>query len=1164
MLFIFESYVLDPGRRELRRGDSVVPVQPQVFDLLEYLIRNRGRVVSRDDMLEAVWGGRIVSESTLATRINAARSAIGDDGDSQRLIRTLPRKGIRFVGDVRESQEAPQQTRAPSGPSATAGAAPPRAEAERRHLTVMSCDFVGLRELATQLDPEELGTVHGICQACCAQVASRWDGALIRFADDAATLLFSYPQAHEDDAERAIRAGLDLLERVARLETGRGNALSARIGVATGLVVIGGSGGEGNVIGEAPTVAAALRRGAGPGILLTAPSTQSLLGNLFEYEAYTPAPVAGISSPMPAWRVVRPSAVESRFEALRNKGLTPFFGREEEMALLARKWREAKAGKGGVVLITGEPGIGKSRIVSELEKNLAQSEQYTRMRYQCSPHYRDSALHPIIAQFERAAVLTPDDPPEQRLDKLEAAIAIPAPHRKTALPLLAALLSIPTAGRYPPLAMSPMQQRRQTLGVLLDELEALTRRRPVLVVFEDAHWADPTSLELLDLMIERIRRLPVLALITARPEFEAPWAGLPNASALPLERLGPDEAQAIVEKLAEGQLPPEVSEQIIARTDGVPLFIEELTKDVLDTRLPRDARAQQSNGSGSVPSIPSTLEDTLRARIDRLGPAKDVAQVGAAIGRSFTAKLIAAATGRDAETVAPALERLVEDKLVLQHGAPPDARYTFKHALVQDAAYESLLRSQRIALHARIAAVIESGFPEIVENEPELLAQHCARADLGDKAVGYWLKAGRRAVGRSANIEAISHLRNGLERLSTIAPEQERAQFELQLQLILGQALIAARGYTAPETKRAFARAEELVEKAGDVGQRYSTLYGVFVGHLIGGQIEAASEAIDRIHLLASSEEDEAYLCLVYRLRGNLSFFRGDLHRALDELEKAVALYGPAVQQQLGQHFGPDTGAAAQIFLAMTEWLAGLPESAQRTAQSAIENARKLGNALTLGQVLSLAAQLHYMAQDYDAMLQLSKEGAESCDRAGIRYFGAICRLYQIWAQAWRSEPGEYIKEFRSALAAYEEMGCGLQLGFFHAMLAQLLLAAKRLAEAAKEADGALARVMANGERWWAPEIYRGLGNALLASSSPPDEVEAENAFERAVEEAHRAGALTLELRAATSLAEIASHRGDAADARAVLAKIVAAFGEGIDSAELRTAKALLDRRPSA
>lgn len=1141
-------------------------VQPQVFDLLEYLIRNRSRVVSRDDMLEAVWGGRIVSESTLATRINAARSAIGDDGDSQRLIRTLPRKGIRFVGDVREAHDAPAPP--PSAPAATATAPPaPRAEAERRHLTVMSCDFVGLRELASQLDPEELGTVHGICQACCAQVASRWDGALIRFANDVATLLFSYPQAHEDDAERAIRAGLDLIERVAQLEIGPGSCLSARIGVATGLVVIGGSGGEGSVIGEAPTVAGALRRGAGSGILLTASSTQELLGNLFECEAYELSPVAGISSPMPAWRVVRLSTVESRFEALRNKGLTPFFGREEEMALLARKWREAKAGKGGVVLITGEPGIGKSRMASQLEKTLALNEPHTRLRYQCSPHHRDSALRPIIAQLERVAVLTPDDPPEQRLDKLEAAIAIPAPHRKTALPLLAALLSIPTAGRYPPLAMSPMQQRRQTLGVLLDELEALTRRRPVLVVFEDAHWADPTSLELLDLMIERIRRLPVLALVTARPEFEAPWAGLPNAGTLPLERLGPAETQAIVTKLAEGQaLPPEVSEQIIARTDGVPLFIEELTKDVLDARLQRDERAQRPNGSGTALSIPSTLEDTLRARIDRLGSAKDVAQVGAAIGRSFTFKIIAAATGRDAETLTPALDRLVEDRLMLQHGTPPDARYTFKHALVQDAAYESLLRSQRIALHARIAGVIENQFPELAESEPELVAQHCARADLGDKAVGYWLKAGRRAVSRSANLEAISHLRNGLQRLDTVAAkEEEHARLELQFQLTLGQALIAARGYTAPETKLAFARAEELVEKIGDAGQRYSTLYGVFVGHLIGGQIDAASEAIDRMHQLASSEEDEAYLCLVYRLRGSLSFFSGQLPQALDELDKAVKLYGPAAQQQLAQHFGPDTGAAAQIFLAMTEWLAGLQDSAQRTAQSAVANARALGNTLTLGQVLTLAAQLHYMARDYDAMLQLAREGAESCDRAGIRYFGSICRLYQIWAQGWsqalRSEPGDSIKEFRQGLAAYEDMSCGLQLGFFHAMLAQLLLAAGRPAEAAKEADSALARVMANGERWWAPEIYRGLGNALLALS-PPDEVEAENCFERAAAEARRAGALTLELRAATSLAEIAARRSDGAQARGALAKIVAAFGEGIDSAELRAAKALLDGKP--
>ena len=1155
MIFVFDKYALDPERRELRHGDIVVPVQPQVFDLLEYLIRNRSRVVSRDDMLDAVWSGRIVSESTLATRINAARSAIGDDGESQRLIRTLPRKGLRFVGDVRVLDE--QSRGAETGElSSPVRPTMPRAEAERRHLTVMACDFVGLRELATQLDPEELSATVRLCHDCCAQIASRWGGTLTRFADDGATILFSYPQAHEDDAERAVRAGLDLIDSIPRLESGARH-LTARIGVATGVVVVGGSSTgvtqDSAPIGEAPTLAAALRRVATPGTMLIATGTQGLLGGLFEYEQAGPFSISGFSNPVPAWRVARAIAVETRFEARRTAGLTQFFDREEGTALLLRRWREAKSGKGGLVLISGEPAIGKSRIIAQFTNRLAEHEQLIRLLFQCSPHYRDTALHPFIAHFERIGGFREDDTAEQRLDKLEAAVAIPAPHRKSALPLLAALLSIDTAGRYPALVLSPMQQRRQTLGALLDQIEALARRKPMLLVFEDAHWVDPTSIELLDLLIERIRRLPVLALITFRPEFEAPWAGLPNISTIALERLSAQHTQAMVESLAEGQgLSRDVLSQIVAKTDGVPLFVEELTKNVVESLQPHQARPESIN----LPvSIPSTLEDTLRERLDRLSSVKDVAQVGAAIGRSFSHKVIAAVMSKDASALQQALDRLAKAKLILPQGVPPDTLYTFKHMLLQEAAYQSLLRSQRLALHARIAAVIETEFPEVVDTEPELLAYHCSRAELAEKATGYWLRAGTTAMGRSANLEAINHLRHGLARLDGIASEQDRTRLELQLQLALGQALIAARGYTATETAQAFKRAEELVDSIGDTRQRYSVLYGIFVGHLIAGQVSLASAPMDRMIELASADGDEAYLCMVYRLRGSLSFFRGDLAAAHKELTQAIALYSPRVRERLALHFGPDSGAAAEIFLAMTQWLEGLPDSALRSADSAVRQARELNNSLTIGQVLTLAAQLHYMAGNDNRMFELSKEGNETCERIGIRYFGAICRLYEIWAKARRTRPSEHIKAFRDALKDYEAMGCGLQVGLFHVMLAQLLLAAARPAEAVKEARVALTKLGANDERWWLPEAHRTLAEAILAAPKP-DKAEVEKSFQNAVDAARQTGAMMLELRAATGLAAIASGRNDKAEAKRLLVNVVERFGEGMDSAELRAAKA--------
>jgi DNA-binding winged helix-turn-helix (wHTH) protein/tetratricopeptide (TPR) repeat protein len=1173
LLYFFGNYTLDTDRRELRHPD-LVAVEPQVFDILEYLVRHHDRVVSRDDLIASVWGGRIVSESALSTRINAVRSAIGDDGESQRLIRTLPRKGFRFVGEVRQVDEKgqPRAPRAAASPSSATATVAPRVEAERRHLTVVSCDFVGLRDLATRLDPEELRTVIGACHACCYMAAVRWDGSVARFADDGATIHFSYPQAHEDDAERAVRAGLDLIARIKRLETGQSIALATRIGIATGLVILGElSGASGNgtaheraAFGQAPALAAALRSVTEPNTVLIAASTHGLLGGLFEYQAVGPLALDGFPSAVPAWLITSANLAESRFDALHKTRLTPFVGREEELALLLRRWRQATAGEGQVVLISGEPGIGKSRLVARFAECITEQARYTRLLYQCSPYYCDTPLYPFTAQLERYAVIASDDPPTLRLDKLEAVVAIRGPSRQSAISLLAALLAIPTGDRYPPNTLTPMQQRRQTLAVLLDQLEALAQRQPVLLVFEDVHWADPTSIELLDLMVERIRRLAVLTLITFRPEFKPSWVGLANVSALTLQRLGRRDVQAIVGGVAEGRtLPSEVVEQIISKADGVPLFVEELTKAILESGLlTKDESSYQLSGPLPVLAIPLTLQDSLMARLDRLGPAKEIAQIGSAIGREFSYDLLRAVAQIDDTALRDALARLEVAELASSRGRPANAAYVFKHALVQDAAYGTLLRETRRQLHGRIAKALEDYFPSTVETQPELIAHHLAKAELGEKAIRYWLKAGATAVSRSANLEAISHLHNGLQRLNTVLFDDKRAQLELELQLTLGQAFIAARGYTAGETTAAFARAEELGERIGDAGQRYSALYGIFVGRLIGGHIEAASETIARLRQLAASDEDDAYRCLAHRLHGSLLFFRGDLPIARENLQKAVALYGPSQQKKLAFHFGPDTGSAAQIFLAMTEWLRGRPESALRMAQSAIANARRLENALTLGQVQALAAQLHYMSQDYEGMLQLSREGSDNCERAGILYFGSICRLHQIWSQAWRSNPADYIEEFRHSLATYEEMRCGLQLGLFHSMLAQLLLAAGHPAEAAKEAETALAKITVDGEGWWAPEIHRTLGDVLLAL--PNHEAEAESCYVRAIAEARHTGGLMLEIRAATSLARMMVKRGDEAEARRTLAPIFAQFSEGFDSSDLRAAQAVFAENHAA
>lgn len=1028
-------------------------------------------------------------------------------------------------------------------------------QAERRQVTVMFCDLVGSTELSTRLDPEELRDMVRAYQQVCTEAIGRFEGFVAQYLGDGILAYFGYPATHEGEAERAVRAGLAVLSSVDQISAKAGAKIQIRIGIATGPAVIGDMIGRGTamqiaVTGKTPNLAARIQEFARPGTLVIAQSTQRLIAAQFECRPLGTPPLKGISETIALWQVVRELTDAEQFKVRRER-LLECVGRERELKLLLDRWQLTSDGSGQAVVVSGEAGIGKTRLVALLREQLA-TDSYVSVRLQCAQQYRNSPLQPVIVQMRRAAALDKDDTPSAQLAKIEQLLTLAG--NKEGVPLAASLLSIPFEDRYPSLAMPAARQRAETLEMLVGQIIGLAQNKPVLLTVEDAHWIDPSTEETLTRLLDRLHRHRVMVLVTARPDAASRLVDHPHAMTLMLGRLDADQVkQMIAAVTGNSALAPEVVDRIVQKTDGVPLFIEELTKDVLE-----------SNEHGDRPdipprdlAIPSTLEDTLRARIDRLATVKDVAQVAAALGRSFAYSIIGAVLNQDEEALRLALDRLVEAKLIYQHGAPPEAVYAFKHVLVQDAAYESLLRSQRVALHARIVNVIENQFSSIADDEPELVAHHCSRADLGEKAVDYWLKAGAKAVGRSANLEAISHLRNGLQGLPAVASEQERTRLELALQLTLGQALIAARGYTAAETTQAFARAEQLVEKIGDTRQRYSALYGIFVGHLIAGRIDLASETIARMYQLTRSGQDQSYLCLAYRLRGNLSFFRGDLKASEEELEKAVALFSPQARQQLASQFGPDTGSASQIFLAMTQWLRGKPDSALQSAQSAIAEARQIENALTLGQVLALAAQLHYMGHDYESMLALSKEGGDNCERVGILYFGSICRAYQTWAQAQRANPADYIDEFKQCLAHYETLKSGLQLGLFHVMLAQLLLAAGRRDEAVKESEAALVKIAVNGERWWAPEIYRTLGLALSAS----DQKEASNNFRRAVAEAQRSGALMLELRATADLVRTSAGSADADDALQMLATVLAQFTEGLESGDVRAARTLLKGR---
>jgi class 3 adenylate cyclase len=719
----------------------------------------------------------------------------------------LKELGIRSFGHRRRllnaitalAGELPTRDVAQSATSATSAPTSPRPiDAERRHLTVMFCDLVGSTELSARLDPEDLREVIAAYHRAVADGVAGFDGFVAKYMGDGVLVYFGYPRAHEDDTERAVRAGLGVIEAVGRLDV-KSVKLQARVGIATGLVVVGdligkGSAQEQSVVGETPNLAARLQALAGPNAVVIAASTRRLVGNLFEYRDLGTFEVKGITGAVPAWQVLRSSALESRFEALRGSALTQLVGRDEELNLLLRRWERAKAGDGQVVLVSGEAGIGKSRLTAELAERL-HAEPHIRLRYFCSPYYQDSALYPFTDQLGRAAGFARDDAPEGKLKKLGLLLARAEPPDED-LALLADLLSLPAPEPHALPNLSSQQKKERTLETLVRQLDGLARKQPVVMVFEDAHWIDPTSRELLDLTVDRVRSLSVLLVVTFRPDFQPPWTGQPQVTMLALNRLDRRGRVALVEQIAGGKvLPEEVVGQIADRADGVPLFVEELTKSVLESGVP-------------LVGIPTTLQDSLMARLDRLESVRRVAQIGAAIGREFSYQLLDAVSRLTKDELQAALTRLVAAELIFQRGTPPDAVYAFKHALVQDAAHASLLRSSRQQLHAQIAQALETDSPELMDNQPELFAQHYAEAGLVEKSASYWGKAGHRSAARSATAEAAAQFQKALDQLALLPTNRERQRQALEFCSALGAVLLVVKGYGASEMGDAYARAE--------------------------------------------------------------------------------------------------------------------------------------------------------------------------------------------------------------------------------------------------------------------------------------------------------------------------------------------------------------------
>jgi tetratricopeptide (TPR) repeat protein len=744
-------------------------------------------------------------------------------------------------------------------------------------------------------------------------------------------------------------------------------SLQTRVGIATGLVVVGdliGSGAaqEQAVVGETPNIAARLQGGAEPNTVVIAENTRKLLGNLFDLQDLSAQDLKGIGSPVRAWAVLRPASVESRFEALHASELTELVGREEELDLLRRRWLKAETGEGQVVLLSGEAGIGKSRLTAVLLERLA-PEPHTRLRYFCSPQHTDSALYPIINQMERAARLAHNDTTQTKLDKLDAVLAQTSTSSQE-VALFAEMLSLPNDGRYPALGMTSEQRRQRTLEALGSQMEALSRSNPVLMIFEDAHWADPTSLEAFSRVVDRLRTLRVLLIVTFRPEFEPPWIGRPYVTALIINRLAQRDIEAMIDRVVGNNLvPASIRQDIIERTDGIPLFVEEMTKAVLEA----DGKEAVQRTVASIPSptlaVPASLQASLMARLDRLGSAKEVAQIGAAIGREFSHPLLAAVVRKPEAELASALDRLIQAGLLFRQGEPPHAKYLFKHALVQDAAYGTLLREPRRALHARIGETLEGQFMEIAETHPEVLARHCTEAGLIEKAVGLWGKAGQRSLERSALAEAVEQLTRGLDQIATLpgTPALRREQINLQVALLTP--LTYVKGYAAPETGSAIQRARQLIEQAEALGEPpedplmlYSVLYGLWGVNYVASNGDIMRELAAQFLTLAEKQGATVPLIVGHRITGTSLFTTGEVAASRPHFDRAITLYNPLVHRLFATRFGQDLRVSALSYRSVAIWLLGYPEAALTDAAQAVKDAREIGQAATLVYALGLAS----------------------------------------------------------------------------------------------------------------------------------------------------------------------------------------------------------------
>ena len=1155
------NHVLGPFRLDTRdnllwRGSEPVALGRRAIALLQALVERRGALVSKDALIEAAWPGQAVEDSNLTVQIAALRRVLGEAPGGDRWIETMPRRGYRFVAPVVAGVDHDVTVAAPEAEPAPVL----HGDGERRQITAMSCELLGVSGRADGVGLEELREAVGAFQGCVSDAVDRHTGFVVSRLGNAAVVLFGYPAAHEHEAEQAVRAGIELCAAIRSLRAGAGATLRCRIGIATGMAIIsdlreGSASGDREIVGDAADLAVQVRLSAQPDIVTIEPATRRLIGALFDCVEFGTIDSGDHGDPMQVWQVLGESVVESRFEALRGSALSRLVGRDEEIELLLRRWARAKAGDGQVVLVSGEAGLGKSRLIAALEERLLE-EQYFRLRYFCSPHHQDSALYPFVDQLGRGSGFSRDDLPASRLEKLDILLGHAGMADEDGT-FLADLLALPALERHALPNLGPRRKKQRTLEALNAQIEGLARQQPVVVVFEDAHWIDATSRELLDIIVERARVLPVLLIVTFRPEFQPPWIGQPGVTMLALNRLDRRDRISLISQIAGKTLPDIVLDQIADRTDGVPLFVEELTKSVIESGLLR-AEPDRYLLDGVLPpfAIPTSLYASLLARLDRPASVRLVAQTGAAIGREFPYALLRAVSGLSEDRLQAALLRLVGSELVFQRGAPPDAVYSFKHALVQDVAYGSLLRSSRRRLHARIAEALTADSPELMETQPELFARHYAEAGLVEKSVAAWAAAGQRSAARSALAEAAAHYRKALGQLALLPDSPEHLRQELEFRSALGALLRFVKGQAAPETGEAYARTRALWEQLGSPLEFRQVPYGQSMYHVYCGELDLARRVGEELLRLSRARNDSAGLVLGHSATGQSLLLAGGFADCRPHLEQVLALYDPAAHGTLVQQTGSHP-LMTQAFLGLALFCLGFPDQAIARSLGCIADARKLAHPTSLAVSLAIGALLLALSGDNATLKKRADQLVAVATEQGLPFYHAWGAIFRGRAKVNDGEVAEGIVLLRDGVAAYRATGAVMWLPHFVALLAAAHAVAGQVEEAMTLLDEALATGERTGERWFAAELNRQKGALLLRKG---DSEAAEELYLKALGIGREQEAKLWELRAATSLAGLRYGQGRYAEAHDLLEPVYRGFAEGLDTADLKAAQGLLER----